>query len=93
MIVNSKMLWIALSSAMAATPSDAKDDRTVSFHQCDIGVEVSGQYVTNVLRDWEDFEVDVDKAMKLARLLSHMAEQPITVVYDGNWFTIKEVLV
>lgn len=90
MIVNSKTLEKAL---LAGIPEHTSDEDMIYFRSYDTGVEVAGQYVTNLQRDWQDFYIDVDKAKKLHRVLLSMSEQPITVSYDGNWFTIQEVLV
>jgi len=92
MIVSSKALKEALQYVERTGANDG-DESVVSFRNDGSGVEVSGIYVTNVMRDWEDFDVDRDKATKLRALLMAMSEQPITVMYDGNWFTIQEVLV
>lgn len=90
MIVSSKVLRNAL---LVGIPMDPNEDHVVTFRCDDISVEVSGQPVTNVMRDWEDFDIDRDKAKKLHAILMAMSEQPITVMYDGNWFTIQEVFV
>jgi hypothetical protein len=92
MIVSSKALREALQYVERTGVNDS-DESVVSFRNDGAGIEVSGIYITNVMRDWEDFDVDSDKAMKLRALLMAMSEQPITVMYDGNWFTIQEVLV
>jgi len=92
MIVSSKALREALQYVERQGLLDNYGS-VVSFRNDGAGIEVSGIYVTNVMRDWEDFDVDRDKAMNLRTLLMAMSEQPITVMYDGNWFTIQEVLV
>jgi hypothetical protein len=86
MIVSSEAIKMALLL-------DTEEEQQVEFRHEGASMFIQGQEVRGLVREWQDFSVDRSKARKLLALLMAMAEQPLTIEYDGNWFTIQEVLV
>ena len=78
---------------VAAIPMDPQDEHEIVFRHEGSSVFIQGQEVRGIVREWQDFSIDRPKAKKLLALLMAMAEQPLTIEYDGNWFTVQEVLV
>jgi len=91
MIVSSKALAGALSVALAdgdeaqAGVAFKADGRSVVVGTMGVGGEKQA--------GWQDFELERPQAQKLFRILLAMAEQPLTIRYDGSWIRIGEVLV
>jgi hypothetical protein len=91
MIVSSKALAGALSVALV---DGFEEEAGVAFKADGSFVVVGTTVVTGEKQaGWQDFELERPQAQKLFRILFAMAEQPLTIRYDGSWIRIGEVLV
>lgn len=91
MIVSSKALAGALSLALA---NDFEEQLPVAFRLDGRNIVVGTTVVGGEAQPrWQDFELERPQAQKLFRILLAMAEQPLTIRWDGSWLRIGEVLV
>ncbi len=56
------------------------------------GIAIGNYPVGGVCKGFSDFDLPYEKVVKLLTVLQAIEEQPIACSWDGNWITIKEIV-
>ncbi|HRH68870.1 MAG TPA: hypothetical protein PLB89_05115 [Flavobacteriales bacterium] len=59
----------------------------------ELGFAVSEKPCGGLVRDFEDFDLPQPKAVALRKLMLLIAEQPVTLSWDGQQITIEEIII